>query len=123
LEAVPLVAVVDDDQSLRTALSALIRSLGIRVRVFASAELLLADVALNPDCVISDIQMPGMSGIDLIAALQARQGRIPVILMTAREERALLSSATSCGALAVLRKPFAPEALLESLGRALDLKL
>ena len=80
----PIVSIVDDDDSVRTAMSSLVRSLGYEACVFASAEAFLASPRLHDtSCLIADIQMPGMSGLDLQSELHARRHRIPIIFITA----------------------------------------
>lgn len=111
-----LVCVIDDDQSLCAALVNLLRSYGYRSVAYSSAEEFLAgaDVA-RADCVISDIQMPGMSGIDLRLSLLGIRSDVPVILMTARTERALLDRAAATNPSRILQKPFDAQELAECL--------
>ncbi|ULJ72994.1 response regulator transcription factor [Rhizobium gallicum] len=83
----PLISIIDDDQAMRSALVRLIRSLGYVARGFASAEEFIeAGVMSGCSCVITDIQMPGMSGIHLTRLIAERQSEVPVILITARTE-------------------------------------
>ena len=118
--AQPLIAVIDDDASLRRALVSLLRSEGYGAEGYGSAEAFLAaGDETGPRCIISDIHMPGLSGIDLKAALDQRGPSVPVILITARTEPALLDRADACGAAALLVKPFEAEILIASLDRAL----
>lgn len=115
-----LIAIIDDDESLRSALLALVRSLGYRGIGFASAEEFLASAeSRGSACIVTDIQMSGISGIELTQRLIAQGTAAPVILITARTEPALLDRAQHCGALCVLRKPFAAEALIGCLETAL----
>lgn len=114
----PLIAIVEDDDSLREAVVGLIESLGHEARGFASAEAFL-EAGIGPDCIVTDITMAGMSGIELKHALDAAGGLAPVIMITARPEEALLERARASGALCVLRKPFTPESLIDCLERAL----
>ena len=117
----PIVAVIDDDEPFRTALVEALVSLGYGVREFASAdEFVAASGELACGCVITDIHMPGMSGLDLTRLLTARGSQIPVIVITARAEPDLESRAAASGAICLLRKPFQTEALLGCLGRALN---
>jgi FixJ family two-component response regulator len=117
----PLIAVIDDDDSFRTALVESLSSLGYDVREFACAEDFVAAVEASPyDCVITDIQMPGMSGIDLKRLLVERDYRVPVIMITARAEPGLEARAAASGAASLLRKPFETEALIGCLERALQ---
>lgn len=120
MSAERLIAIVEDDDSLRAAMVGLVRSLGYRASNYPSAEdFLAAGAAKDADCVISDIQMPGMSGIDLKHRLAADGCSVPVILVTARTEQALHDRAKASGAICLLRKPFTAEMLIECLGRAL----
>jgi FixJ family two-component response regulator len=115
-----LIAVIDDDDSFRAALVDSLGSFGYGVRGFASAEeFVAAEGEGGCDCVITDIHMPGMSGIDLKRLLTARDCRVPVIMVTARGEPGLEARAVASGAVCLLRKPFAANALLGSLERAL----
>ena len=115
-----LISIIDDDASLRTALTGLVRSLGYRANAFASAEdFLAAGAALHSACVLSDIQMPGLSGIELKRQLMRDGLNVPVIMITARTEAGLHERAMASGALCVLQKPFAAEALIRCLEKAL----
>jgi len=116
----PLISIVEDDESLRQAMVGLVRSLGYRVASYPNAEdFLAADAGLHSNCVITDIQMPGLSGIDLKLRLAADGVTTPVIMVTARAEPALHEKAMASGACCLLRKPFTAEALIECLDRAL----
>lgn len=117
----PLISIIDDDESLRAALTGLVRSLGYRASGFASAEdFLAASEALQSACIVSDIQMPGLSGIELKRRLTQSGCAAPMIMITARTEPGLHENAIAAGALCVLRKPFAPEALIACLDKALS---
>ena len=117
----PLIAVIDDDEPFRTALVESLGSLAYGVRGFASAEEFLAASAQGScDCIITDIHMPGMSGLDLKRLLTARDWRVPVIMITARGEPALEARAAATGAVGLLRKPFEADALIGCLERALQ---
>jgi FixJ family two-component response regulator len=117
----PRISIIDDDASLREALVGLVRSVGYRGSGHGSAEAFLrSGETETADCLITDLQLPGLSGMDL--ALRLRQApRAPpiIIIITARTETALLTRAAQTGALCVLRKPFAADALLSCLERAL----
>jgi len=116
-----LIAVVDDDESFRTALVESLHSLGYNVRGFASAEEFISpEVAVSYDCVISDIHMPGMSGLELARLLKGRTRELPVVLVTARSDFAIDAHAKSIGALRLLRKPFKIDALIDCLEKALS---
>jgi FixJ family two-component response regulator len=114
----PLIAVVDDDDSFRAALVEVLHSLGYEVRGFASADEFLAAV-LACDCVITDIHMPGMSGLDLTRLLSDSGSRVPVIMITARTEPDLEAKVAASGAVCLLRKPFETDALRACLKKAL----
>ncbi|MGF7151778.1 FixJ family two-component response regulator [Sphingomonas zeicaulis] len=115
-----LVAVVDDDRSIRTALSSLLRSAGYDVALFETAEAFLeADVAGRPACLITDIQMPGMGGLALIERIAALWPDLPVIVITAFPEDALRRRALDAGAAAFLSKPFDANLLLATIEREL----
>lgn len=116
----PLISIIDDDDSLRVALVGLVRSLGYRASGFASAEdFLAAASARESACIVTDIQMPGLSGIDLKLRLTADGWAAPVIMITARTEQTLRERAFASGAVCVLQKPFAAEALVACLEKAL----
>lgn len=113
-----LISIIDDDDSLRSALVGLVRSLGYRASGFASAEDFLA-AGQTSAAIVTDIQMPGLSGIELKGRLVAQGSTVPVIMITARTEPELKERAFASGAFCVLKKPFAAEALIECLERAL----
>lgn len=114
-----LIAVVDDDSSLRTALTGLLRSVGYETHGSASAEEFLAsDARPRAACIITDIQMPGMNGIDLTHRLAEIGCTAPVILITGRAEPALLRRAEASGAVCILKKPFEAEQLIDWVARA-----
>jgi FixJ family two-component response regulator len=116
-----LISVVDDDDSFRTALIELLRSLGYGARGFSSAEeFVAADSEASSDCIITDIQMPGMSGFDLKRLLTARGSKVPVIMITARVETSLEARVTASGAICLLRKPFEMDTLTGCLDKALQ---
>jgi FixJ family two-component response regulator len=118
--AVPLISVVDDDVSVREALWGLLRSVGFAVNSFASAEEFLASDQLgSANCLVLDVRMPGMGGIELLRRLVTSHRKIPVILITAYEEEGMRARALSGGAAAVLIKPFSEEALLSAIHSAL----
>ena len=120
----PLIAVVDDDISVRESLESLIRSVGMEVRVFESAEEFLnSDHPKKPDCLILDVRMPGMSGIELHRCLLARNYNVPVVFITAdgSDVRAR-SEASSDYTVAYLTKPFSEDELLDSVHAGLRLK-
>jgi FixJ family two-component response regulator len=116
----PFIAVVDDDEALGSSLVDLMRSIGYRAEPFTSAEALL----MSPDrfglhCIIADISMPGMSGLNLVEALHQQGIRTPVVLITALTDKHLDQEAASKGALCLLRKPFEMSSLLDHIDRSL----
>ena len=116
----PLISIIDDDPSLQKALVSLVRSLGYTARGFASAEEFLeAGAASACSCIITDIQMPGMSGIDLKRLMDERECAVPVIMITARTEPDLEQSAFASGAFCFLKKPIDPNVLVDCLARVL----
>ena len=115
----PLVAVVDDDFSVRESLESLIRSVGLEVRLSGSAEeFLTSPPPRQPDCLILDVRLPGMSGPELHRYLVARECRVPVIFITAHGRAS--SDAPSDGTVAYLTKPFSEDELLGALYTALN---
>lgn len=117
----PQIAVIDDDDSFRIALVESLDSLAYCARGYTSAEQFLdAAGETSCDCVVTDIHMPGMSGIDLKLLLSARGSKTPVIMITAREDSELEARVLASGAICLLRKPFESAALVDYLERALD---
>ncbi|WP_028747607.1 response regulator transcription factor [Rhizobium mesoamericanum] len=117
----PLIGIVDDDPDIPAALASLFRSLGYRAECFSSAEEILATISLKKfACVISDIHMPSMSGLELVPELHRRERDLPVILMTGRLETGLREKALSCGATAFVVKPFSFEELVETIKRTVE---
>ena len=115
-----LIAVIDDDESFRIALVENLDSLGYSARGFASAEEFITWEADAPcDCVITDIHMPGMSGIELAQLLISRPLRLPVVLVTARSDSHIDAHAAATRAICLLRKPFKTDALIDCLDKAL----
>ncbi|MBO9623361.1 MAG: response regulator [Sphingomonas sp.] len=117
----PRIAIVDDDTAILAGVSSLLRSMGYAVALFESAEALVAALP-GPgfDCVITDIQMAGMNGLDLQALLVRRYPALPIIVMTAFPEPALRARAMEAGAICFLSKPFDAEELLRCVTRALQ---
>jgi FixJ family two-component response regulator len=116
-----IVAVVDDDESVRTALKELLRSVGLPAQAFASAEdFLKSGQQQQTGCLIADIRMPGMSGLELQAKLNADRCRIPTIFITAHGDEKMRMQALRAGAVEFLAKPFDDEALLERVRTALE---
>ena len=120
---IPVISIVDDDTSVRESLQSLIRSVGFAAEVFASAEEFLnSDHPRNTDCLILDIRMPGMSGLELQHQLVASGGEIPVIFITAHGDQETRSQALKDGAVEYLLKPFSEERLLNAIDMALSSK-
>jgi FixJ family two-component response regulator len=116
-----VVAIVDDDESVRVALEGLLRSAGLTARTFESAENFLeSGQQLKTACLIADIRMPGMSGLELQGKLNADHCRIPIIFITAHGDTQMRMHAIRAGAVEFLAKPFNDEALLESVRAALE---
>jgi FixJ family two-component response regulator len=116
-----IVTVIDDDESCRTALKEMLRSAGLSALVFASAEdFLKSGQQRQTGCLITDIRMPGMSGLELQAKLNADRCRIPTIFITAHGDEKLRMQALRAGAVEFLAKPFDDEALLERVRIALE---
>jgi FixJ family two-component response regulator len=116
-----MVAIVDDDDSFRAALERLLRSAGFPVRLFASAEdFLKSGEQLETGCLIADIRMPGMSGLDLQAKLNSDHCPIPIIFMSGHGDEKMRLQAMRGGAVKFLTKPFDDAILLESVRTALE---
>jgi FixJ family two-component response regulator len=116
----PLISVVDDDDSVRESLGGLIRSVGFAVKAFASAEeFLTSDRLPDTDCLILDVRMPGMNGLELQRQLAASHMSIPVIFITAHGDEETRVRALNGGAVDYLLKPFSEEALLNAINTAL----
>lgn len=117
----PLVAIIDDDDALCSSLVDLMRSVGYRAEPYTSAETFLTSSNLySLDCVLADVQMPGMSGLDLLRKLHEQGIMTPVILITARPDNHLDDQAVSLGAQCLLRKPFESNSLLDCVERSLS---
>jgi FixJ family two-component response regulator len=115
------VAIVDDDEAVRVALEGLLKSAGVTARAFESAEEFInSGQQHQTECLISDIRMPGMSGLELQAKLNAEGCRIPIVFITAHGDAKMRMQALRAGAVEFLAKPFDDEALLESVRAALE---
>jgi FixJ family two-component response regulator len=116
-----MVAIVDDDDLMRSALQGLLKSAGLPAQAFASAEeFLKSGQQSEVGCLVADIRMPGMSGLELQAKLNADQCRIPTIFITAHGDEKMRMRALRAGAVEFMAKPFDDEALLESVRAALE---
>ena len=120
-EKTKLVAVVDDNELMRSALQGMLKSVGLPSQAFASAEEFLnSGQQRQTACLIADIRMPGMSGLELQAQLNAEHCRIPTIFITAHGDTKMRMQALRAGAVEFLAKPFDDEALLGSVRAALE---
>jgi FixJ family two-component response regulator len=116
----PLLSVVDDDESVRESLPDLLRKLGFAARAFSSAqEFLSSDSVDETKCLILDVAMPGMTGLDLQQELTRRGHKFPIIFITAQKDINIREQAFRQGAAQVLYKPFSATALLEALKETL----
>jgi FixJ family two-component response regulator len=116
-----LISVVDDDESIRRTTTFLIESFGFRAAAFESAEDFLKSVQLpETSCLIVDVQMPGMNGLQLQGRLAAAGCGIPIIFITAYDDKDLRQRAMQAGAVAFLGKPFNDEQLLQTVNSALQ---
>src|ERR1700741_1573942 len=120
MTAAPMISIVDDDESLRDSLNNLIRSIGFRAQGFASAEEFLNSAQLHDtDCLILDVRMPGMNGLDLQRHLVSANSEIPVVFITSHADDDAETRALQAGAVAFLYKPCREEKLLEAIDSAL----
>jgi FixJ family two-component response regulator len=120
MSAAPLISIVDDDDSLRNSLNNLIRSVGFGVQGFSSAEAFLdSNQRHETACLLLDVRMPGMGGLELQRQLGANNCRIPIIFITSHGDDNARARALAAGAVAFLDKPFREEALLQAIDSAL----
>src|SRR6185369_456291 len=116
----PVIAIVDDDESFRRATTSFVRSLGYGTAAFDSAEAFLKSERVNDaDCLITDVQMPGMTGIELQGRLLQEGHSLPVIFITAFPEMKARAQALADGAIGFLAKPFDDKGLIQCLDEAL----
>ena len=119
-KATPLISIVDDDETMREAVKGLMKSLGYRVEVAASAEEFLSSRHVRgTSCLIADVQMPGMSGLDLHRHLSASGKVIPTVLITAYPDDSVRERALAAGVIGYLSKPFDENDLLVCIRSAL----
>jgi len=117
---VPMISIIDDDQAVREATKGLVRSLGYNASAFASAEEFLESERLNDtSCLITDLQMPGLSGIELQDRLIADGRRMPIIFITAYPEENIRVRALKAGAVCFMSKPYSDERLVGCIEKAL----
>jgi FixJ family two-component response regulator len=117
----PLISIVEDDDNLRNSTENLIRSAGFRTRGFSSAEAFLSANGLGETaCLILDLRLPGINGLDLQTHLNSNNRRIPTIFITAHGDETWRTRALAAGALAFLQKPFYEQDLLDAIDAALS---
>ena len=120
MSTLSIISVIDDDESVRAATNNLLRSHGYTVHTFASAEEFLRSAHLNDtSCVIADVQMSVMSGLELLTMMRAQGYRVPFIFITAFPDESVRARALRAGAICFLAKPFAGPTLINCLGTAL----
>jgi len=120
-----IIAIVDDDESVCHAIKGLVRSLGMEADTFASGQEFIGFIEAMPsrrfNCVILDVQMPGLNGPDVQERLKRLGNRFPIIFLTEHDEVSVRERALAAGAVAFLRKPFAAELLIKTLRAAVKL--
>ena len=117
----PLISIVDDDESVREALKSLIDSVGFRAEVFASGEEFLNSSHVSQtDCLIADVRMSGMSGLELQDRLKAANSPVPIVFISAHDDGEARARGLRGGAIAFLKKPFSEESLLGAISDSLD---
>lgn len=120
-EEIPTVFVVDDDESMRESLDSLLRSVGLKTKVFSSAaEFLQSAPSERPACLILDVRLPGLSGLDLQSELKHLGIEIPIIFLTGHGDIPMSVRAMKAGATEFLTKPFREQELLDAVGQALE---
>ena len=119
----PLIAIVDDDESVCRAVKRLVRSVSMEAETFKSGQefldLLDAMPSFHPDCLVLDVQMPGLNGLDVQDCLSKRGNMVPVVFITAHDEVGVREKALRSGAIAFLRKPFNDALFIRTLREAL----
>src|SRR5215831_5664118 len=123
LQRAPIISIIDDDESMRCALKSLVTSLGFKAYTFASAEQYLDSPHLDDtSCLITDLQMPGLNGIELQQSILARGRHIPMIFVTAFPDERMRARAIEAGALGFLGKPFDSSMLAALIDKALEIE-
>jgi FixJ family two-component response regulator len=121
MQHMPLISIVDDDESVRDATRSLLRSVGYTAQSFGSAEEFLESAKIDEtDCLVTDVQMPGLSGVELQDRLLSDGHDVPTIFISAFPNPRLEQKVLKSGAIAYLRKPFKEEQLLEHIDAALN---
>jgi FixJ family two-component response regulator len=122
IEAPPTVYVVDDDAPIREALDSLLRSVGLGVQLFSSPQAyLLAGPPQGPGCLILDVRMPGMSGLDLQKEIFLSEADLPIVFITAHGDIPMTVAAMKAGAVGFLTKPFRDQDLIDAVQTAIEL--
>jgi FixJ family two-component response regulator len=120
MAASPLIAIVDDDESVRDALTSLLHAVGWQAEAFASAEAFLQSGQVHTTaCLLLDVRLPGLSGLELQRQLRSSQAQLPIIFLTAHGTEAMRAQTLQAGAVAFFTKPFSDTALLEAIHTAL----
>ena len=123
VSGLPWISVVEDDESVREAIYDLMDCMGLRTEIFSSAEdFLNSDGLRDTTCLIVDVRMPGMSGLELQSHLNAAGSRIPIIFMSAHDDGEAESRALGAGAIDFLKKPFSEDALLRAIRASLNIE-
>ena len=124
LAKIDIIGIVDDDKSLREALGSVLKAAGFLARTFASAEEFLAcEDCDDTRCLVLDVRLPGMSGIELQKHLRQNNNRLPIIFITGHGDNSLRDSLMRAGAIAFLNKPVRSDSLLREIGRALEVSM
>jgi FixJ family two-component response regulator len=120
----PTIAIVDDDASVCRAIGRLLRSLGMNADTFSSGHEFIKHIqtspSFHPDCVVLDVQMPGMNGLEVQDLLLRSENPLPIIFITAHDEVSVRERALQAGAVAFLRKPFNDELFIKTLNEAIQ---
>ncbi len=114
-----LISIVEDDSSVRRSLGRMISSFGFKVHLFASASNYLNESELDPACLILDVVMPDMNGLELLAALRESGRSVPTVFISAHDDEAYMEKARALGAIAYLQKPCDETALLDAIEKSL----
>jgi two-component system response regulator FixJ len=114
------IALIEDDEAILHSLQLLLQSRGLRVRCFSSAEAFLQDMGEAPACIVSDVRMPGLSGLDLQRELKRKGVAVPLIFITGHGDVPMAVAAIKDGAFDFIEKPFDDELLVQSIGRAVE---